>query len=150
LHKRDMKLVMDYVTNHWGSKHWIIQDLPMKDWIHYWPNGEKGFQRSNYRMTTQFDTNAAQVDAVGCVDGWFDTTMPDMNQKNPLELKYMIQNAMWWIEYAGLDGLSVDTYTYNDKEGIAEWTKRIMDEYTNFNIVGEVWMHDKAQISYWQ
>lgn len=150
LHKRDMKLVMDYVTNHWGAKHWIIQDLPMKDWIHYWPNGEKGFQRSNYRMTTQFDTNASQVDAVGCMDGWFDTTMPDMNQKNPLVLNYMVQNAIWWIEYAGLDGLRVDTYSYNDKEGIAEWTKRIMDEYPNFNIVGEVWMHDQAQISYWQ
>jgi neopullulanase len=25
-----------------------------------------------------------------------------------------------------------------------------MDEYPNFNIVGEVWMHDQAQISYWQ
>src|SRR5690606_5459224 len=63
LHQRDMKLVMDYVTNHWGSKHWLIQDLPSEDWIHYWENGEKGFQRSNYRMTTQFDSNAAQIDA---------------------------------------------------------------------------------------
>lgn len=150
LHKRKMKLVMDYVTNHWGSKHWIIQDLPSKDWIHYWENGEKGFQRSNYRMTTQFDENAAQIDAEGCMDGWFDTTMPDMNQKNPLVLNYMVQNAIWWIEFANLDGLRVDTYSYNDKQGIAEWTKRIMDEYPYLNIVGEIWMHDQAQMAYWQ
>lgn len=154
MHKRDMKLVMDYVTNHWGSKHWIIQDLPTQDWIHIWDTEEarqqNGFQRSNYRMTTQFDVNASQTDAKGCMDGWFDTTMPDMNQKNPLVLNYMVQNAIWWIEYAGLDGLRVDTYSYNDKKGIAEWTKRIMEEYPNFNIVGEVWMHDQAQISYWQ
>lgn len=62
----------------------------------------------------------------------------------------MVQNAIWWIEYAGLDGLRVDTYSYNDKKGIAEWTKRITDEYPKFNIVGEVWMHDQAQMSYWQ
>ena len=150
LHQRNMKLIMDYVTNHWGSQSWIIKDLPSKDWIHYWKDGEKGFKRSNYRMTSQFDTNAAKIDAENCIDGWFDTTMPDMNQGNPLVVNYMVQNAIWWTEYAGLDGLRVDTYSYNDKKGIAEWTKRITDEYPNLNIVGEVWMHDQAQMSYWQ
>ncbi|MCB0445378.1 MAG: glycoside hydrolase family 13 protein [Gelidibacter sp.] len=150
LHKRHMKLIMDYVTNHWGSKHWMLQDLPTKDWIHYWDKGNDGFQRSNYRMTTQFDTNASIKDSKACMDGWFDTTMPDINQSNPLVLNYMIQNAIWWIEYANLDGLRVDTYSYNDKDGIAKWTKAIMDEYPNFNITGEVWMHNQAQIAYWQ
>ncbi len=150
MHKRDMKLVMDYVTNHWGSKHWMIQDLPTKDFIHYWENGENGFQRSNYRMTAQFDTNASKIDSEGCMNGWFDTTMPDMNQQNQFFLKYITQNAIWWIEYAGLDGLRVDTYSYNDKNAIAKWTKAIMDEYPNFNIVGEVWMHDQAQMAFWQ
>jgi glycosidase len=150
LHKNDMKLIMDYVTNHWGSKHWMIQDLPTKDWIHVWENGDKGFQRSNYRMTTQFDKNASDFDSKACMNGWFDTTMPDMNQANPLLLKYMTQNAIWWIEYADLDGFRVDTYSYNDKESIAKWTKSIMDEYPNFNIVGEVWMHNQAQMAYWQ
>lgn len=150
MHKRDMKLIMDYVTNHWGSKHWMIQDLPSKNWIHYWKNGENGFQRSNYRMSTQFDGNASNIDAKGCMNGWFDTTMPDMNQNNPLLLNYITQNAIWWIEYANLDGLRVDTYSYNDKQAIAKWTKTIMEEYPNFNIVGEIWMHDQAQIAYWQ
>lgn len=147
MHQKDLKLIMDYITNHWGSKHWMINDLPSKDWVHQWP---EGFRRSNYRMTTQFDHYAAKVDAKGCMDGWFDTTMPDMNQSNELLLRYMIQNAIWWIEYADLDGLRVDTYSYNDKEAIALWTKAIMKEYPDFNIVGEVWMHDQAQISYWQ
>ena len=150
LHKRDMKLIMDYVTNHWGSKHWMIQDLPTKDWIHYWENGEDGFQRSSHRMTTQFDSNASEADKKACMNGWFDTTMPDINQSNPLALKYLIQNAIWWIEFADLDGLRVDTYSYNDKIGIAKWTKAIMDEYPNFNIAGEVWMHNQAQMAYWQ
>jgi neopullulanase len=146
MHKRDMKLIMDYVTNHWGAEHWMIKDLPAYDWINQFP----GYENSNYRMTTQYDPNVAEIDLKYCVDGWFVRTMPDLNQRNPLVLNYLIQNAIWWIEYAGLDGFRVDTYSYNDKEGIAKWTKAIMDEYPNFNIVGEVWMHDQAQISYWQ
>ncbi len=146
MHSRDMKFVMDYVTNHWGSEHWMIKDLPTYDWIHQFP----GYANSNYRMTTQYDPNRSQRDWKYCVDGWFVSTMPDLNQSNPLVLNYLTQNAIWWIEYADLDGFRVDTYSYNDKEGIANWTKSIMDEYPNFNIVGEVWMHDQAQISYWQ
>jgi len=146
MHKRDLKLIKDYVTNHWGAEHWMFKDMPTYDWFHQFP----GYAQSNYRMTTQYDTNASKRDAKYCMDGWFVPSMPDLNQSNPLVLNYLIQNAIWWIEYADLDGYRVDTYSYNDKEGIAKWTKAITDEYPYFNIVGEVWMHDQAQISYWQ
>lgn len=146
LHKRGMKNIMDYVTNHWGWKHWMYNDLPTYDWIHQFP----GYSQSNYRMTTQFDPNASQIDAKNCMDGWFVKSMPDLNQSNPLVLQYLTQNAIWWIEYADLDGFRVDTYSYNDKAGIAQWTKAITDEYPNFNIVGEVWMHSQAQMAFWQ
>ena len=146
MHKRDMKLIKDYVTNHWGAEHWMFKDMPTYDWFHQFP----GYAQSNYRMTTQFDPNASERDAKYCMDGWFVPSMPDLNQSNPLVLNYLIQNAIWWIEYADLDGYRVDTYSYNDKDGIAKWTKAITDEYPYFNIVGEVWMHDQAQMSYWQ
>jgi glycosidase len=144
--KRNMKLVKDYVTNHWGAEHWMFKDMPTYDWFHQFP----GYKQSNYRMTTQYDTNASAIDAKLCMDGWFVPSMPDLNQSNPIVLNYLTQNAIWWIEYADLDGFRVDTYSYNDKGGIAKWTKAITDEYPYFNIVGEVWMHDQAQISYWQ
>jgi glycosidase len=152
LQKRGMMLIQDYVTNHWGISHWLIQDLPTKDWIHQFPDGEGkyGFKRSNYRITSQFDTNVSEVDKQEALNGWFDTTMPDLNQSNPLVLKYLTQNAIWWIEYAELGGLRVDTYPYNDKVAMAKWAKAITDEYPNFNIVGEAWMYNPAHISYWQ
>lgn len=150
LNKRNMKLVMDYVTNHWGVSHWMIKDLPTKDWIHWFEDGENGFKRSNYKTTTQFDTNASDIDRKIALDGWFDTTMPDINQKNPLVLKYLTQNAIWWIEYAELGGFRVDTYPYNDKEAMAKWAKAITDEYPNFNIVGETWLNTAGHISAWQ
>lgn len=145
LHKRDMKLILDYVTNHWGD-HWMVKDLPTYDWLHQFP----GYAQSNYRMATQFDPNASDIDHKYCVDGWFVKSMPDLNQSNPLVLNYLIQNAIWWIEYANLDGFRVDTYSYCDKIGIAKWTKAITDEYPHFNIAGEVWMNDQAQMAYWQ
>ena len=145
LHKRKMKLILDYVTNHWGD-HWTFKDMPTHDWLHQFP----GYAQTNYRMTTQFDTHAATSDAELCEKGWFVKSMPDLNQANPLMLNYLIQNAIWWIEYADVDGFRVDTYSYNDKAGIAKWTKAITDEYPYFNIAGEVWMHSPSQISYWQ
>jgi glycosidase len=51
LHKRGMKNILDYVTNHWGWQHWMYKDLPTYDWVHQFP----GYSQSNYRMTTQFD-----------------------------------------------------------------------------------------------
>lgn len=152
LQKRGMILIQDYVTNHWGISHWLIQDLPTHDWIHQFKDGEGkfGFKRSNYRTTSQFDTNVAEIDKQEALNGWFDTTMPDLNQSNPLVLKYLIQNAIWWIEYAELGGLRVDTYPYNDKVAMAKWAKAITDEYPKFNIVGEAWMYNPAHVSYWQ
>ena len=156
LHKRDMKLIMDYVTNHWGATHWMMQDLPTQTWIHQFDDNAgkdfpvAGYANSSYRQTTQMDPNVSKRDAIYAEKGWFVNTMPDLNQSDPLVLNYLIQNTIWWIEFAGLDGLRVDTYSYNEKEGIAAWTKAVMDEYPNFNIVGETWLHDQAQIAYWQ
>ena len=152
LQQSGMMLIQDYVTNHWGISHWLIQDLPTKDWIHQFKDGEGkyGFKRSNYRTTSQFDTNVAEIDKQEALNGWFDTTMPDLNQSNPLVLKYLTQNAIWWIEYAELGGLRVDTYPYNDKVAMAKWAKAITDEYPKFNIVGEAWMYNPAHVSYWQ
>jgi len=145
-HRRGLKVIKDEVPNHWSSKHWMIKDLPTKTWIHQYPS----FTRSSYRTSTQMDPYKSDKDKSASEDGWFDTSMPDINQANPLVLNYLIQNTIWWIEFAELDGLRVDTYSYNDKEAIATWTKKIMAEYPNLNMVGEIWMHDQALISYWQ
>lgn len=146
LHKRKMKLVMDYVTNHWGIEHWMIKDLPTKDWI----NQFEKYTQTNHKRTVIHDINASEIDKKVAIDGWFVPSMPDLNLKNPLTLNYLIQNAIWWIEFADLDGFRVDTYNYSDPAGIATWTKAITNEYPNFNIVGEVWMQSQAQMAFWQ
>jgi neopullulanase len=144
--KRGIKLIMDQVMNHCGSEHWWMKDMPAADWIH---NGGK-FSPTNHRRSTLNDPYAAPFDRNAFVNGWFVPTMPDMNQENHLLGDYLIQNSIWWIEYAGLSGIRHDTHPYAGKEFMARWTCRIMDEYPNFNIVGEEWSENPAIIAKWQ
>ena len=143
---KGIKMIMDQVMNHCGSEHWWMKDLPSVDWIH---NGGR-FTPTNHRRSTLNDPYAAPSDRDIFVDGWFVPTMPDMNQENRLLGDYLIQNSIWWVEYAGLSGIRHDTHPYAGKEFMARWTCRIMDEYPNFNIVGEEWSENPAIIAKWQ
>lgn len=145
-HQRGMKVIQDMVMNHIGNEHWLVQDPPEKNWIHQFPE----FTRSNYRSTVLSDPHSADSDVRRMNDGWFDTTMPDVDQTNPLFATYLIQNTLWWIEYAGIDGIRMDTYPYPDKHFMAEWARRVREEYPRFNIVGEVWINNVAATAYWQ
>lgn len=143
-------LVMDMVLNHFGSEHTWVKDKPTKDWINF--NGEfkKGKNATSHARQTIQDPHASEYDKRQFNDGWFIETMPDLNQRQPLLSEYLIQNAIWWIEYADLSGIRVDTYSYSDKAFLSDWTKAIMQEYPNFNIVGEEWTSNPAIASYWQ
>lgn len=145
-HKRDLKVIMDIVTNHCGISHWWMEDLPFVDWIHQFPT----FTRTNNLFSTNMDPNASKHDLEIQESGWFDYSMPDMNLDNPYLLQYFKQWAVWWIEWSGLDGLRVDTYPYNEKQPMSEWCKAVTAEYPNLNIVGECWTGSIPQLAYWQ
>ncbi|MCG9794094.1 glycoside hydrolase family 13 protein [Flavobacterium algicola] len=146
LHQRGMKLIHDYVTNHWGLQHWMVKDPPTKDWI----NTFETYVQTNHKRTTVIDVNASKIDRQQCIEGWFVPSMPDLNITNPLVLKYLTQNAIWWIEYANLDGLRIDTFNYAEPLQMVKWTKAIMTEYPNFNMVGEITQRNHGILSYWQ
>ena len=146
IHQKGMKLIMDMVFNHCGSLHWWMTDPPTKDWFNAWPE----FTRTSYRASAISDPYISSADYTNFLKGWFDISMPDLNQTNPFLAKYLIQNSIWWIESAGLDGIRQDTYTYCDKNFMAEWDKAVLTEYPDFNIVGECWLLNPGGISYWQ
>jgi glycosidase len=145
VHSMDLKLVMDMICNHIGSGHWWMKDLPSHDWVHQFGR----FTRTNYRASTIMDPYAAKSDADLMEKGWFDTTMPDLNQSNQLVETYLIQNSLWWIAYFGIDGIRMDTYPYPEKNMMSRWAKRITDEFPGFFIVGEVWYQQEALTAYW-
>ncbi|MBW4741001.1 glycoside hydrolase family 13 protein [Prevotella melaninogenica] len=157
-HKKGLKVVMDMIFNHCGDYHpWAkdtrldengktIKDYPSKDWFNS-PN--YGLQTS-YKLTPVLDPYASKVDMAETVDGWFVPSMPDLNQRNPHVIKYLIQNSIWWIETVGIDGIRMDTYPYADRQAMADWMKVLNKEYPNFNTVGETWVTEPAYTAAWQ
>ncbi|MBN2347877.1 MAG: glycoside hydrolase family 13 protein [Bacteroidales bacterium] len=146
--KRGILIIMDMIANHCGLFHWWTGDEPTKDWYNFQEQQDKPY--SSHQRVTLTDPYATKADRTMFSDGWFVDVMPDLNQRNPLLAAYLIQNSIWWIEYADLGGIREDTYSYPDAEFMSEWSGRIMQEYPNFNIVGEEWSVNPAMVSRWQ
>ena len=149
-HAKGLKVVMDMIFNHSGLEHPWTSDMPSKDWLNLTPTPGGGFHLTSYKLTPVLDPYASEVDLRETVDGWFVTTMPDLNQRNPHLMTYLIQNSKWWIETVGIDGIRMDTYPYADADGMARWMKELDDEYPNFNTVGETWVTEPAYTAAWQ
>lgn len=145
-HSKGLKVVMDMIFNHSGAAHPWILDMPSKDWFNH-PDGET---LTNFRLTTVHDPYVSDYDLDHTVNGWFVPGMPDLNQRNPHLMKYLIQNSIWWIESSKIDGIRMDTYPYADKQAMADWNKAVLREYPDFNIVGECWYGSEIGGAYWQ
>jgi glycosidase len=140
LHKRGMKLIQDAVYNHMGLQNFLMQDPPMKSWVHQWPE----FTRPNYRDQTHFDPYVSQRDKKKMADGWFTEQMPDLNQDNPYVANFLIQHAIWCVEKFGVDGWRIDTYIYVDMPFMNRCNKALLDEYPNITMAGESWVDGTA------
>ena len=148
-HARGLKVVMDMIFNHCGITHPWVQDMPSHNWFNR-PDYKNNYLQTSYKLTPVLDPYASKVDMAETVDGWFVPSMPDLNQRNPHVLRYLIQNSIWWIETVGIDGIRMDTYPYADREAMAKWMARINQEYPNFNTVGEAWVTEPAYTAAWQ
>ena len=143
---RGIGMIMDQVVNHAGTGHWWMDDLPTGDWLNF----QEEPVLTPHRRTTNMDPYASEYDKRLHAGGWILESLPDLNQRNPLLADYLIQNSIWWIEYAGLQGIRIDSWPYADKQFLSEWARRIMREYPTFNIVGQEWSELPAVTSYWQ
>lgn len=148
-HQRGLKVVMDMVFNHCSIEHQWIKDMPSKDWFNY-SNYKEHFVQTSFKLTTHVDPYASKYDFDKTVNGWFVPSMPDLNQRNPHVYRYLVQNSMWWIEYADIDGIRQDTYPYADYNAMSNWQKELNEEYPNFNTVGETWNEVPAYTAWWQ
>ncbi len=160
-HAHGLKVVMDMIFNHCGFEHPWVADMPSKDWLNTpeWldartdktkPEVNDKYLQTSYKLTPIVDPYASDVDFKETVDGWFVPTMPDLNQRNPHVIKYLIQNSEWWIETVGIDGIRMDTYPYADADAMAEWMRTLNEEYPNFNVVGETWVTEPPYTAAWQ
>ena len=155
-HGRGLKVVMDLVFNHCSIDHPWMSDLPAHDWIHSRLANARSVTagtphlQTSYKLTPVLDPYASLADRRETVEGWFTDDMPDLNQRNPYLMRYLIQCSKWWIETVGIDGIRMDTYPYADAEAMGLWVKELDDEYPHFNIVGETWVGEPAFTAAWQ
>ena len=133
-HARGLKIIQDAVYNHAGINHWILRDLPMKNWLNQWD----AYTNTSYRDEAVFDLeHGSQSDFKVHQNGWFVPFLPDLNQHNGFVANYLIQHALWTVEYFGIDGWRVDTYQYNDLEFMNRCNNALYAEYPNMYITAE-------------
>ena len=172
-HQKGLKVVMDMIFNHSGFEHPWTKDMPSKDWLNtpewlsedasgrdpmtgFTANADGSepakskYLQTSYKLTPVLDPYASKVDLKETTEGWFVPSMPDLNQRNPHLMRYLIQNSFWWIETVGIDGIRMDTYPYAFADGMAQWMKELNEEYPNFNTVGETWVTEPAYTAMWQ
>lgn len=145
-HEKNLKVVMDMIFNHCGSENYLFRDKPSKDWFNYRSN----YVQTSFKTASVMDIHASAFEKKIATDGWFTSVMPDFNQRNRHVARYLIQSSIWWIEYAGINGIRQDTHPYADFDFMSQWCKEVLDEYPYFNIVGETWLNSNVLVSYWQ
>lgn len=145
-HSKGLKVVMDMIFNHCGSENYLFRDKPSKEWFNF----HSEYVQTSFKTASVMDVHASQYEKKIATDGWFTQVMPDLNQRNRHVARYLIQSSIWWIEYAGINGIRQDTHPYADYDFMSQWCKEVLDEYPYFNIVGETWLNSNVLVSYWQ
>ena len=132
-HKKGLKIIQDAVYNHVGNDHFFIKDMPMKDWVHQWPQ----YTNTTYKDQPLVDPYASAIDKKIVTDGWFTPFMPDLNQSNPYVSNFLIQNIIWSVEEFGIDGWRVDTYFYSDKIFLNKVNDALAKDFPAITVLGE-------------
>ena len=145
-HGKGLKVVMDMIFNHCGSENYLFKDRPQDDWFNFRSN----YVQTSFKTASVMDIHASDYEKAIATDGWFTQVMPDLNQRNRHVARYLIQSSIWWIEYAGINGIRQDTHPYADYNFMSTWCKEVLEEYPHFNIVGETWLNSNVLVSYWQ
>jgi len=162
-HKLTMKIFFDIVPNHVGPLHPWVKNPPLPDWFHGTAEhhlnslvsmnpsfyGQPGkAQRSNDPFEALTDPHAPPALTRSLTEGWFFGVLPDMNTENPVVAQYLLQNAIWWTETSGLDGLRVDTFPYVPRAFWSGWNAGLHSIYPYLTTIGEVYHPDPEVTSF--
>jgi glycosidase len=142
-HRNGIKVIQDQVANHVGFKHPWAKNPPLENWF-------TPFKPNTFNNSILLSPNASPAERDDLLKGWFDFSLPDLNQEEPEVARYEIQNAVWWIETTGIDGIRQDTIQYMPRPFIRDWSSAILKQHSNFYLVGEVFEEDSAQTAFFQ
>ncbi|MDZ5470297.1 alpha-amylase family glycosyl hydrolase [Bacillus sp. 31A1R] len=127
-HKRDIKIILDFVVNHVGPNHPWVNDPEKKDWFH------EPREIFNWEDPEELEN--------GSIFG-----LPDLAQENPETRKYLLDAAKWWIEETDIDGYRLDTVKHVPLDFWEDFSKEVKSVKNDFYLLGEVWHEDPNFIS---
>ncbi len=143
-HAKGLKIIQDAVYNHIGKDHFLMQDLPAKDWLNQWPT----YTNTSYKDQPLPDPYASMLDKKVAEKGWFTPFLADLNQANPMVSNFLIQYALWATEEFGLDGWRVDTYFYSDAKFLNAVNVALYNDFPKLTVFGEAWVNSVANSAY--
>ncbi|ALC91893.1 alpha-amlyase [Bacillus sp. FJAT-18017] len=127
-HKRDIKIILDFVVNHVGPSHPWQNDPDKAGWFHV----KKPIV--NWESQEELENN------------WL-YDLPDFNQDNPAVKNYLLDAAKWWITETGIDGYRLDTVRHVPVSFWEEFSKEVKAQKEDFYLIGEVWTDDPNYIA---
>ncbi|HEX8889038.1 MAG TPA: alpha-amylase family glycosyl hydrolase [Pyrinomonadaceae bacterium] len=145
-HALGLKVIQDQVANHVGSHHPWLTNPPLDDWFH---GTTANHTRNPFRADLLLSPNAAASERKPTLDGWFDDSLPDLNQEEPEVTRYEIQNALWWVGMTGVDGIREDTIQYMPRPFIHDLLHALHRQYPKMWMVGEVFDRDTVHTSFY-
>jgi len=124
IHQHDLRILLDYVSNHVHQEHPYYRDHP--EWFGQFdlPDGRKNLRLfDEYRLTT-----------------WFDSFLPSFDYPNaPEAIDTMVADAIWWMKTYGIDGFRHDAVKHVPNVFWRALTREIRKEFPDKDVyqVGE-------------
>jgi glycosidase len=146
-HRLGLKVIQDHVLGFTGPKHRWVAHPPTDDWFHG-PLDRPPV--CTFRYDTLPNPHAREAERRGVTDGWFAGILPDLNMRDPRVSRYAIQQSLWWITLFGADGVRLDTYPMVDRSFWRDWSRRLKAAHPGMRVVGEAWVVDAADLSFFQ
>ncbi|RDW19934.1 alpha-amylase family glycosyl hydrolase [Oceanobacillus chungangensis] len=109
-HDRDIKVVLEFVTNFVASSHPILEDPEKADWI--------------------VESSETSPEWMGNVD--------KLNLENPEVTAYLMEVAEYWMEETDLDGFRLQAVDQVPTDFVEQFTTRIKELQPDFYILGDI------------
>jgi glycosidase len=116
-HKRDMKVIIDFVTNNVSAEHPWVLDSSKQNWFH-----------EKREISSLEDQDELE-------NGWVNG-LPDLNQDNPEVKDYLLDAAKWWINKTDIDGYSLPEVNHVPVSFWSDFSKEVKSEKENFFLLG--------------
>jgi cyclomaltodextrinase / maltogenic alpha-amylase / neopullulanase len=136
-HNNGIRVMLDIVFNHIGSKHPFWQDVllnqedsPYKDFFHI--HSFPVIERYQDYKAKNFDTFA------------FEARMPKWNTENKAARDYLIGAACYWIKECDIDAWRLDVSDEVSFDFLRAFSSAVRQMKDDFYIIGEMW-HDGTQ-----